>query len=178
MERLASLIHQRNGLDAKIAEVIGRPALPGHFGEFVAAQVFGITLHDSATYKGNDGLFMAGPLKGKTVEIMFYTKNTGLLDMKTNSIPDFHLVLTGPRSAAESSRGKMLPWIIESVYLFDTVALTRKLQERNVKIGTATSVRNIFWDEAEIYPKQHNSVLELTPGQRELIALFGQQPAE
>ena len=168
--RLASLIHQRNNLDAAIAEAIGRPTLAGHFGEFVAAEMFNVKLHQSAANKGNDGLFAKGRLSGKTVEIKYYPRNEGILDMKLESPPDFYLVLTGPRTAAGSSRGQTRPWLIEAVYLFDAVQLTRSLQGR--KIGTATSVRRELWDEAEIYPNQNNKALAVTTSQQKLLALF------
>ena len=168
--RLASLIHQRNSLDAMITAVIGRPTLAGHFGEFVAAEIFDVKLHQSAANKGNDGLFARGSLSGKTVEIKYYPRNEGILDMKLESLPDLYLVLTGPRTAAGSSRGQTRAWIIEAVYLFDAVQLTRSLQGR--KIGTATSVRRELWDEAEVYPNQNNKALELTSSQQKLLALF------
>ena len=97
MEHLASLIQQRNAVDKEIAAVIGRPALSGHFGEFIVTQVFDVELHDSAVQKGSDGRFTNASHEGKTVEIKYYPKLEGLLDMKTDSQPDFYLVLTGPR---------------------------------------------------------------------------------
>ena len=172
---LAALIHQRNDLDAIIAQVIGRPAASGNISEFVAATIFGIKLHASATQKGSDGIFPAGPLEAKSVEIKYYAKRD-TLDMKTGSKPDYYLVLTGPKGNSQSSRGTTLPWIIEAVYLFHRAALEQKLRERKVKIGTATSVRREFWDEAELYPQQANRILPVTESQAKLLALFDEQP--
>ena len=171
LQRLASLIKQRNAIDAEVAAVIGRPAQSGHFGEFVASRVFDIGLHDSAVQKGSDGRFTSGPHAGKTVEIKFYAKREGMLDMGVGVQPDFYLVLTGPYAAAVSSRGTTRPWAIEAAYLFDGPSLFARLADR-VKIGVATSVRNAFWDEAEIYPRP-NPAFPLSQAQQDMLALFG-----
>ncbi len=52
-------------------------ALPGHLGEWIAAQVFGIELERHATAKGIDGRFA----DGRTVNIKWYLKREGLLDL-------------------------------------------------------------------------------------------------
>ena len=174
MERLARLIAQRNALDEDVAGVIGRPALPGHFGEFVAARIFDIELHPSAVVIGSDGHFTAGSLAGKTVQIKYYPKNEGILDVKTEGHADFYLVLTGPRAPATASRGKTRPWVIQAAYLFETAFLLSNLLERNVKIGVATSVRRELWDRAEIYPRRTNGVLNLTESQVEILRLFSE----
>ena len=168
MKHLASLIRHRNAVDKEIAAVIGRPAQTGHIGEFIVAQVFDVELHDSAVQKGSDGRFTNASHEGKTVEIKYYPKLEGLLDMKTDSQPDFYLVLTGPRATAVSSRGTTRPWVIESAYLFDAAALISRL---TTKIGIATSVRREFWDEAEIYPRRNPNFM-LTQAQRDTLALF------
>ena len=174
LERLATLIAQRNAVDREVAAILGRPALQGHFGEFVASRVFGIALHDSAVQKESDGVFIDGPLAGRSVEIKFYAKREGVLDMKTAEQPDYYLVLTGPRSAAENSRGTTRPWVIESVYLFDGPKLARSVTG---KIGVATSVRAHLWEEAEIYPRENPALLRLTQAQRDLLALFRAEAA-
>ncbi len=171
-KRLAQLVAQRNALDKEIAKVIGRPALPGHFGEFIAARVFDIELHPSGVTKGSDGRFMAGPLAGKSVEIKYYPKREGMLDVKTDGHPDFYLVLTGPRASEASSRGATRPWVIEAAYLFETASLLHSLAERNLKIGVATSVRSELWDRAEVYPGKTNGNLTLTETQAETLSLF------
>lgn len=165
---LASLVRQRNRLDRSIAGIIGRPALPGHFGEFVAQEILGVALHDSAVEKGSDGRFVSGPYVGKTVNVKYYPKREGMLDINTNHQPDFYLVLTGPNASAASSKGTTRPWVIEAAYLFDAAALVRRL---TVKIGIATSIRREFWDEAEVYPRA-NAAFPLTDAQRGQLALF------
>ena len=52
LEPLAMFIKQRNEIDKDISEIIGRPAERGHIGEFVAAEIFGIELHESASSQG------------------------------------------------------------------------------------------------------------------------------
>lgn len=170
MKRLAELVRQKNLADGQIAKAVGRPALQGHFGEFVAAEIFGSELHGSAVQKDSDGHFVSGLLAGRTVQIKYYPKNESMLDMKIDGDEDFYLVLTGPRSADVTSRGQARPWVIEAAYLFDAASLKRRLTS---KIGIATSIRRMFWDEAEIYPR-NNPAFPLTEPQREMLALFSE----
>ena len=172
LERLASLIRQRNRVDADIAAAIGRPAHPGHIGEFVAAAIFDIELIESATHRGADGHFTRGPLAGRSVNIKKYSLDQGLLDVRLDALPDFFLVLTGARTPAASSRGTTQPWTVEAVYLLEAAPLVAQLRERGVKIGVATSVRRHVWDDAEIYPSRNNGTLRLTPEQVSMIDLF------
>ena len=173
LRRLASLIGQRNRVDGEIAAIIGRPAHAGHIGEFVAAAIFEIELHESATHKGTDGHFTRGPLAGRSVNVKKYSTDQGLLDIRPDALPDFFLVLAGTRTGAASSRGTTQPWAIESVYLLEAAPLIGELSARGVKIGVATSVRRHIWDGAEIYPSPTSRILRLTPGQISTIALFG-----
>ena len=173
LRQLASLIEQRNFVDGEIASTIGRPAHPGHIGEFVAAAIFDIKLFESATHKGADGHFTRGPLIGRSVDIKKYSKDQGLLDVPLSQLPDFFLVLTGARTTAASSRGTTAPWTIESVYLIEAAPLVAELSARGVKIGVATSIRRHVWDNAEIYPSPNNGTLRLTPEQISMIELFG-----
>ena len=168
MERLATLIKKRNALDVEIAEILGRPVVQGHFGETVASRVFGLELHASANQRGSDGLFREGQFKDKSVNVKYYPMRENLLDISKENLPDFYLVLTGPKNRAASSRGGHLPWVIETVYLFDARDLVNKLK---VKIGTATSVKQVIWEEAEIYPA-HNPYFPLSRSQREMLKLF------
>lgn len=172
LQRLASMIKQRNAIGDEIAALIGRPDHPGHLGEYVASRIFGIRLPESAVTKGIDGHFTAGPLAGKSVNIKKYGIHQCILDIRPDAVPDYYLVLSGPRSQPASSRGATQPWVIESVFLFDGPAIVKELTGRGVNIGVATSVRRHFWDEAEIYPSPINPTLPLTAEQRAMIALF------
>ena len=171
--RLASLIRQRNRVDGEIAAIIDRPAHVGHIGEFVAAAIFDIRLHESAAHRGADGHFIRGPLAGRSVNIKKYSTDQGVLDIRPDALPDYFLVLAGARTGAASSRGTTQPWSIEAVYLLEAAPLIEQLRARGVKIGVATSVRRRIWDDAEIYPSSKNRVLRLAPEQRSVIALFG-----
>jgi len=103
-ERSPNSLRPKNEVDARIA-LIGRLAQMDHVGEYIASKVFGIALEHSAANKGNDGRFISGPLDGKTVNIKWYGKAEGMLDMNASSLPYHHLVLRGPRANAASSRG-------------------------------------------------------------------------
>jgi len=172
LKALATLIRTRNRVSAEISAIIGRPAQIGHVGEFIASRVFDIRLEESAVAKAIDGYFMAGPLEGRSVNIKWYAKRDNVLDITPDALPDFYLVLAGPKSSATSSRGRTRPWVIEAVYLFETVGLVRKLKERGVKLGVATSVRKEFWAAAEVYPEARNPLLPLTKNQRKAISHF------
>lgn len=113
LRELVSLLVQRNRIDEAIARLVGRPATPGHIGEFIAAAIFGIQLFESATNRGADGVFTTGPLQGRTVNVKLYGKQEGMLAVRADAIPDYYLVLTGPKSGAVSSRGQTRPMVIQ-----------------------------------------------------------------
>ena len=73
LQRLAELIRNRNSIERNIASITGRPALTGHTGEYIAANIFDIQLVESASEKGIDGHFNTGPLAGRSVNIKWYT---------------------------------------------------------------------------------------------------------
>jgi hypothetical protein len=173
LQELAILLTQRNEIDARIALLIERPMTSGHLGEYIAAKIFDIELENSAVALAIDGRFRSGPLAGKTVNVKWYLKREGLLDMSLSKVLDYYLVLTGPRSAAASSKGGTRPWQIDAVYLFDSKRLLADLTRRGVRVGVATSVRNAQWEAAEIYPASANPVLPLSAGQSAQLALFG-----
>lgn len=173
LTQLAALIKTRNAIDREIAAVIDRPASIGHIGEFIASQVFGIALEESAVNKGHDGHFIDGPLAGKTVNVKFYGKWESMLDVNPDGIPDYYLVLTGPKAASMTSRGGTRPLVIESVFLFESGLLIETLRARGVKLGAATSVAKHLWEAAEIYPTSRNGTLVLVNDQRAMMAQFG-----
>ena len=169
---IADLLRRRNQIDAGIARIIGRPMASGHLGEWIAAQVFNIALEDSAAAPAFDGRFLSGPLTGKTVNVKWYLKQEGLLDMTESAAVDFYLVLTGPRSAAVSSRSSMRPWRIDAVYLFDAADLLARQRDRQVKIGVATGVLKAQWEAAEIFPVSRNLQFPRMAEQFDLLRLF------
>lgn len=169
---LASLIKARNTVENSIAGLIGRPAHPGHLGEFVASRIFDIELHESASSMGSDGHFRNGPLAGKSVNIKKYSLHQNILDIRADALPDYYLVLTGPKDSQGISRGTTQPWVIEHVFLFDAHTLVQRLKQRGVKLNVATSVRQELWREAEIYPSPNNPALRLTDSQRSMLEMF------
>ena len=171
-QELAALIADRNRIDESICRLIGRPAITGHIGEFIASRVFDIQLEVSAAHKAWDGRFRSGPLAGRTVDIKFYGKQEGILDIAEDEQPDYFLVLTGPVAAASSSRGGTRPMTIEHVYLFDGEALAADIIRRDTRFGVAASIPGSQWERAEIFPNAENRDLPVTRQQRDLLALF------
>jgi hypothetical protein len=170
--QLAELIKEKNVVDGKIASILGRPAQVGHAGEYIAAALLGIQLHQSASHASSDGRFLQGPLTGRSVDIKWYLKHEGTLDLNPTTPPDYYFVLVGPKSASASSRGAVRPWVIESVFLFDASQILAVLRPRGIKLGIATSVASELWIRAEIYPVQQNHVLTVDEAQRQRLALF------
>lgn len=168
---LAGLLAARNDLDREIGRLIDRPMTAGHLGEFIASRVFGIELEQSASVRALDGRFGPGPLEGRTVNVKWYLKREGLLDLTPSDELDHYLVLTGPASAAASSRGHVRPWVIANVYLFNARALRQDLLARGRRVGVASSVRASEWAAAEAFPREH-PLLPLTDAQRRALALF------
>ena len=173
LEKLAQAVKQKNMADNEIAGLISRPAERSHTGEYIAACIFNIVLQQSASYKGIDGHFVGGNLASKTVNIKWYGKQEGILDINPEAFPDFYLVMTGPKASATSSRGAIRPWLISYVYLFDAVGLIETLRRRGVKIGIPTGVHEELWEAAEIYYTPRNDKLILSDEQRNLLTLFG-----
>lgn len=171
LQKLAFLLAERNQVDEKIAQLIGRPAQIGHLGEFLASRVFDIELAASASNRGVDGWFRAGPLAHRSVNIKWYLKRENLIDLALTG-PDFYLVLTGPRVPAASSRGTSRPSVIDEVFLFDAGALVSRLQARGRTIGIATSTRASDWEEARIFPATQDSPFAITPNQEAALGLF------
>jgi hypothetical protein len=172
LQFLASLVKSRNTVDAKIANIIGRPTHLQDLGEFIAEAIFGIALAESASHKDSNGRFTYGPLAGHSVDIQWYIRRDGEMNIKPDSLPDYYLVLAGPKSGVATMRSLANPWTIESVFLFDAHKLVEVLRERNVKIGAATSVIGVLWDRAEIFPRQVNNLLLLSEEQRSQLTLF------
>jgi hypothetical protein len=169
---IASLVRERNAVDAKIAAITNRPVVAGHLGEWMAAQLFDIELERSAVAKAIDGKFTTGQLMNRTVNVKWYGKREGLLDMTTSPALDYYLVFTGPKSPAASSAGGTRPLRIDACYLFDAKGLLSRQLARGAKVGIASSVPAREWEAAEIYPDQRNPLLPLEPEVVSLLRLF------
>jgi hypothetical protein len=162
LKSIAMLLRHRNEIDARIADIVGRPVVHGHLSDWIAAQIFDIELEPAAN-KAVDGWFRSGPLAGRTVNVKHYPRSEGLLDMTESDELDYYLVMTGPRGAR--SAGKHRPWTIDHVHLFDALDLADALRTYMRRIGVATSVRAEYWHAAEIYPVPAKPVLRLTAAQ-------------
>ena len=173
LSKLALLLSKRNSIDEEIGTIIGRPGLTGHIGEFIASQIFDIELSDSASEKSIDGHFRSGNLASKSVNIKYYTVRGGTLDITPESLPDYYLVMEGKSDTPDSSKNKVYPANIGSVYLFESLSLMESLKERGVKIGTATSVVRHLWNSAEIYPTHNQTDFQLSPIQMKMLDQFG-----
>lgn len=176
LERLATLIRQRNAIDNQLSTIIGRPPHSGHIGEYVAAAIFGIELNSGANVKAIDGHFHDGPLAGRSVNIKYGTRRDGMLNLVHSSDPvhhpDYYLVLTGPLATTFTSVGLTAPWVVHAVYLFESHALVGYLTKLGRTPGVATSVRKLLWESAMIYPDATNPTLTVTAAQRAMLALF------
>lgn len=173
LQELAELIRRRNEIGREITALIGRPAQIGHLGEHIASEIFDIKLEESAVNKGFDGRFKSGSLAGRSVNIKWYAKREGALDIRPDAMPDYYLVLTGPKETSGTSRGEARPWLIEYVFLFEADSLVATLAQRQVKLGVATSIARELWDQAEIHPSQRCELLPVTDDQRALLGMFG-----
>lgn len=175
VERIAELLRARNAVDTLIADVINRPMASGHLGEWLAFRIFGLAPAMHAAVAGFDGTFSGGPLDGRTVNVKWYLKREGMLDIAATR-PDYYLVMTGPAAPAVTSAGTTRPWCIDAVFLFDTARLEAELHDRGVAVGTATSVRAMQWAAAQVYPDANNPALVLDERQRQQLRLFATPP--
>jgi hypothetical protein len=172
LERLAKLIRERNRVDADISEIIARPALASHLGEFIAAAILNLKLNANATKAAFDARFCEGQFKGKTVNIKCYGKREGILDLNEAQLPDFYLVMTGPLSSAATSRNGIRPFLIDEVFLFDAQKLLEAQRMRGVKFGVASSVPKRLWDQARIFPMNDLAPFPLPDEACRLLSLF------
>jgi len=178
LEKLADLLSEMNAIGERISEITQRPATIGHTGEYIAAEIFDIELEELANAKGFDGHFKSGNLAGMTVNIKWYSKLEYMLDINPEALPNFFLVMTGPKGQAVSSRGGIRPWLIDYVFLINAAELMIELNARGVKIGVATSVRKHEWQAAEIYPNKRSMGYRMTDDQMGKLMAFGSGLAE
>jgi hypothetical protein len=99
LRRIADLLEKRNRIDGEIAALIQRPMTSGHLGEWIAAGIFDIELEKSASAAALDGHFRSGPLQRRSVNVKWYLRREGILDLTSAAMPDDYLVMTGPASA-------------------------------------------------------------------------------
>ena len=170
LREIASLLKDRNRIDAAISNVIGKPMTSGHLGEWIASQIFDVTLEARANARAIDGHFNRGELDGRTVNVKWYLKREGILDMSTGLQPDFYLVLVGPKSAATAKLTR--PWRIDAVHLIDTADLLKELVAAGRRVGVASSIRNDVWARSEIFPVENPSLFTLSEDKRAALREF------
>ena len=178
LDKLADLLSEMNAIGDKISEITQRPATIGHTGEYIAAEIFDIELEEAANAKGIDGHFKSGNLAGMTVNIKWYGKLEYMLDINPEALPNFFLVMTGPKGQAVSSRGGIQPWLIDYVFLINAAELMIELNARGVKVGVATSVQKHEWQAAEIFPNKRSMVFRMSDDQMGKLLVFGSGLAE
>ena len=174
LKTLGELIKTKNGIESQISQIIGRPGLQGHIGEFIASKIFDLELHEDATKRGSDAVFKSGSIAGKNVNIKWYAKRENSLDINSVDPAEYYMVLTGPKSSMGSSRGSDRPLVINHVFLFESEKLISQLKKRAVKIGITTSITQEQWNDAEIFPNQRNNLLLVTEKQKDLLGYFQQ----
>ena len=176
LPRLAELIRMRSAIDGKIAKILNRPVHSGHFGEYVACTTLDIEPSPMARQKHYDGIFRSGSLTGRTVNVKYRTRHSGLLNLGSSTDPadhpDFYLAVEGPRMSPGSSAGAHAPLCVDVVYLFETQHLLKVLAERGIRPGAPINPGRALWDAAMIYPDSRNPLLRLTREQRDALSLF------
>ena len=178
LTHLADLIRIHNFVNGRISTIIGRPANTGSIGEYIGAEIFDIALATNPVAKAIDGHFRHGDLAGRSVNIKFYSRFGGLLDMASDveegGFPDFYLVLSGPKPTSALTHGTQAPLVIDTVYLLDSRRLLEDLLRRPTPMmpGIATSIRKHHWESARIHPGSDQSPLVLSDQQRTALALL------
>lgn len=172
LPRLAELLRARNTVESNIANLLQCDVDLSHIGEQIAASIFGIRLVPTLNPNGPAGIFTQSALLGKTVDIRWYPRREGFLNIHTDPAPDYTLVLAGPKLDPNEARALVNPWIISSAYLFHMPDLLATLRARGVRVGPRVSVNSHLWEQAEIFPVQRNPTLPLSNEQRQSLQLF------
>jgi hypothetical protein len=173
---LADLIRIRNFVNASVGRSIRGPAETGRIAEFVASEIFDIELEEKFVTKAIDGKFRSPlNLKGATVNIKYRSSSSLRLNLinsdDPSDHPDFYLALRGPFVAKSPNSEKVLPFVINSVYLFSATSLIERMKAEGY-MTFGPSVKKAYWDESMIYPKQVNPALVLSDEQRATLAHF------
>jgi hypothetical protein len=168
---VASLVRERNAIDAKLAQIMHRPMASGHLGEWLASQIFDIELEKSAVTRGWDGRFRSGPLHDRTVNIKWYSNVRAL---STRSSPQrwtatWYWPARHPRRSlheAAPAPGTSTPCTC-SAHLNSTPSSSPAVSSS----ASPPACAHKQWTNAEIYPST-NPLLPMTPRQVELLGQF------
>ena len=176
LTHLADLIRIRNYVNNSVSNIIGGPAETGRIAEFVAAQIFDIELARTFVNKAIDGWFRSpASLASASVNVKYRSRSSKRLDNENsadpNDHPRYYLAFRGPKLLKGPASEKTLPFVIDSVYIFDSQELIPSLVAKGgAHIGPA--VKLVHWQQAMIYPEQVNQALILTDEQRAALQLF------
>lgn len=177
LKELSSLIKHWNEIEAKISGLIKHPGTIENIGEYIAEQVFSIKLEKSKTQKGYDGRFTKGALKGRKVNIKIARERESYIDWRDDALPEYFLILTGPKRTSRKRAELGRPIRITNVYLFEVDSTRRILLSRGVSLPKGkrvqASVIGELWDKAEVYPHQVCMQLRVSPVQKAMLSLFG-----
>jgi len=173
LSRLSNLIEERNRVKNNMTAIIGQPAQRGYVGNYIAAVIFGLTLHPPGSESRiGDGYFTAGLLAGQSVEVRWHSREGYRLDVDLAALPDYYLVFNGPPVSTSEVQRSHQQWAIGRVRLFQTSALLDMLPQPTHKAKVSVSAGKAQWDNAELYPTPHNTLLALTDVQRAQLNLF------
>jgi len=172
LPRLAELLRARNTVESNIAKLLECEVTLSNVGEHIAACIFGIRLIPTTSQTGFVGIFTTPTLKGKTVDVRWYPRRGGYLNIHTDPAPDYTLVLAGPEIEQNEARALVNPWVITSVHLFHMQELLSALRSRGIRVSPRVSINTHLWEQTEIFPRQHNPGLILADEQRQLLKLF------
>jgi hypothetical protein len=170
---VARLVRERDVIDGEITRIINRPAVAGHLGEWLASELFDIDLEPPGSAEAFDGRFASGPLATGTVNIEWISRRDEQLDPDSSRAIDFHLVFTGTRALALTTKGLVRPVRINACYLFDARELEARQAARGATSCAAAGLRAEEWNAAEIFPDRNNPLLTIGPEAHGLLALFG-----
>ena len=101
-----------------------------------------------------------------------------MLEINPDALPDFFLVMTGPKAKTPTSKVAIRPWLIDYVFLINAAELMVELNASGVKIGVAKSVQKHEWQAAEIFPNKRSMVYRMSDDQMGKLLAFGSGLAE
>jgi hypothetical protein len=178
LTHLADLIRIRNYVNSSVSRIINHPAEVGHIAEYLMGVILDVELNDVPNAKATDGVFSGGALAGKSVNVKYRAAQSKLLNLEEFLDPSLHahfyLSVQGPKSASKTSAGRELPFVVSSIYLFESSALIPQIAKPG-KADLGRFVPTALWQAAMIFPQQVNQALILSDEQRAALALFAPQ---
>src|SRR5258708_17280287 len=128
LPRLADLLRARNTVESNIANLLGSGVNLNTVGVYIAATIFGITLLPFTRSSEFTGTFASQPLSGKTVDVQWYPRREGFMNVRAEASPDYYLVFAGPKQESSTARALVNPCLVSSLHLFETQDLPSALR--------------------------------------------------